>query len=224
MRRLGLTLIDSAGAAALDAPMSDDPRQYAPAAARNREPILAVLRRVLPASGRVLEIASGTGEHVVHFAQGMPGQRWRPSDPDEAARASIAAWIAALGLANVEPPLALDVCAEDWNLASASPFDALVCINMIHIAPWEATPALFDGAARVVRPGGAVFLYGPFMREGAHTAPSNQDFDAWLKQRDPRFGVRALEDVADVAAARGFTQEEVAAMPANNFSVVFRRA
>ncbi len=196
-----------------------DRRAFSPSTARNRAPILAVLGRVLKPDARVLEIASGAGEHAVAAARAMPGVTWQPSDPDAAARASIEDWIAHEGLANVRSPLAIDVCNADWPVAG--PFDAVVAINMIHIAPWEATAGLFAGAARVLDAGGIVFLYGPFKRAGAHTAPSNEAFDAWLKARDPRFGVRDLEAVAQ--AAQGFALGEVVEMPANNFSVVFAR-
>jgi SAM-dependent methyltransferase len=195
-------------------------RQHAPAAERNREPILAVLERVLPATGTVLEIASGTGQHAVHFAAALPQLVWQPSDPDEAARASVAAWTAASGLANVRAPLALDVRDASWGIASA---DAIVCINMIHISPWASAQALIGGAGRLLGSGGVLFLYGPYRRGGAHTAPSNAAFDEQLRHRDPAWGVRDLEDVAALADAAGFDHEETVAMPANNFSVVFRK-
>ncbi|HEX4861592.1 MAG TPA: DUF938 domain-containing protein, partial [Rhizomicrobium sp.] len=166
-----------------------DARRFSPSTARNREPILAVLKRALGEHTRVLEIASGAGEHAVFFARAMPHVHWQPSDPDAASRESIAAWTAHEGLANVAPPLAVDVCG-DWK--ADGPFDAVVAINMIHIAPWAATAGLFAGAARVLRPGGVVFLYGPYKREGRHTAPSNEAFEAWLKAQDPAFGVRDL--------------------------------
>lgn len=203
--------------------MSADARQFSPSAARNREPILAVLKRALPPGARVLEIASGTGEHAMHMARTMPGVFWRPSDPDPAARASIEAWRVHEGLSNVAPPLAIDVCAKDWSIAP--PVDAIVAINMIHIAPWEATPALFEGAARLLgADGGVVFLYGPYRRDGVHTASSNEAFERWLKERDPRFGVRDLGDVAREAEQRGFRLREVVEMPANNLSLVFAAA
>jgi len=198
-----------------------DARHVAPAAERNREPILSVLRRVLPASGQVLEIASGTGQHIVHFAAALPGLTWQPSDPDEAARESIAAWTAHAGLANVRAPLALDVLQAPWGVDAAQ---AVVCINMIHIAPWAAAQALFAGAGRLLAPGGVLFLYGPYRRGGAHTAPSNAAFDAQLRAADPAWGVRDLEDVAALGEAAGLALEEVVPMPANNFSLVFRRS
>jgi cyclopropane fatty-acyl-phospholipid synthase-like methyltransferase len=199
-----------------------DPRQFAPAAARNRAPLLEVLRRVLPGGARVLEIGSGSGEHAVFFARGMPGVVWRPSDPDPAACASIAAWIEAESAANILAPVAIDVRAENWGVEAEAPFDALVSLNMVHISPWAATLGLMAGAGRIVRDGGMLFLYGPFKREGRHTAPSNRSFDDWLKARDPSFGVRDLADIA--AAAQGFALHEIVEMPANNLSLVFKKA
>ena len=198
-----------------------DRRLLSPAAARNRAPILAVMRRVFPAEGRVLEIASGSGEHAMFLARAMPGLEWQPSDPGAEARASIADWIAHDGLANVAPPLDIDVRAPDWGVRA--PFDAVVAINMIHYAPWDATPALFAGAARVLRAGGIAFLYGPYRRGGKHTAPSNETFEAWLKERDPSFGVRDLGEVEREAARHGFSLRESVEMPANNLSLVFAR-
>lgn len=198
-----------------------DTRQYAPAATRNRDPIWNVLRTHLPPAGLVLEIASGTGEHVTHFAQcAGPAIAFQPSDPSPAARASIDAWTAASGLPNVRPALALDAAADDWPVAAA---DVLVCINMIHISPWAATLGLIRGAARLLPVGGVLFLYGPYRRGGAHTAPSNAAFDADLRHRNPQWGVRDLEAVADLAAAAGFGAPQIVEMPANNLSVVFRR-
>jgi cyclopropane fatty-acyl-phospholipid synthase-like methyltransferase len=200
-----------------------DLRQYAPAAARNREPILAVLRRALPADAKVLEIASGSGEHAIYFARAMPGLDWRPSDPEASARDSIAAWIDHDGAANVGAPLALDVREVNWNVEADRPFDAVVSINMIHIAPWETALGLIAGAARVLRTDGVLFLYGPFIREGRHTAPSNEAFDMWLKNRDPSFGVRDLADVEAAATAQGIALREIVEMPANNLSLVFAK-
>jgi SAM-dependent methyltransferase len=168
----------------------------------------------------VLEIASGSGEHVVHFAAALPGVKFQPTDPHEPSRASIDAWAAEHGLANVRPALALDVTAPTWPVAEA---DAVVCINMIHIAPWAATLGLLRGAALVLRPGGVLFLYGPYRRGGAHTAASNAAFDEDLRARNPAWGIRDLEAVAAAAQAEGFGAPAVVAMPANNFSVIFRR-
>jgi SAM-dependent methyltransferase len=190
-----------------------------PAPERNKEPILEVLRRVLPERGTVLEIASGTGQHVVHFAAALPGLAWQPSDPGPRHRASIAARLEAARLPNVAPPLDLDVRLHPWPVSHA---DALVCINMIHIAPWEATLALLAGGAEVLAGGGLLYLYGPFRREGRHTAPSNEAFDEGLRQQDPAWGVRNLEDVVEAAERQGFGLEQVVPMPANNLSVLFR--
>lgn len=200
---------------------SADLRQFSPSTARNRDVILNELRRVLPAKAAVLEIASGSGEHAVHIARAMPELDWQPSDPDPTARASIAAWIEAEGLGNVRAPLAIEVSADDWGVSG--PYDALVAINMIHISPWEATLGLMAGAGRLLAPGGVLFTYGAYKRNGAHTAPSNEQFDQWLKARDPRFGVRDLEAVEAAANAHALTLRDIVAMPANNFSLVFVR-
>ncbi len=195
-------------------------RQRSPSAERNREPILAVLREALPATGRVLEIASGTGQHAICFARAMPGLDWHPSDADATARESIAAWIAHEGLANVRAPLALDVHQPDWGVDT---LDAVVCINMIHISPWSATQALFAGASRRLVEGGVLYLYGPYKRGGAHTSPSNEAFDQQLRGRDPAWGVRDMEAVAALGASVGFVCDEPVAMPANNFSLVLTK-
>ncbi|HEX4295133.1 MAG TPA: DUF938 domain-containing protein [Rhizomicrobium sp.] len=198
-----------------------DRRLFSPAAARNRELILKVMQRVFPAQGRVLEIASGSGEHAMFMARTMPGLEWQPSDPGAEARASIADWITHDGLANVQAPLDIDVRRADWGVRA--PFDAIVAINMIHYAPWEATSALFAGAARLLCAGGIIFLYGPYKRDGRHTAPSNEAFEAWLKDRDPSFGVRDLGEVEAEARRHGFSLREIVEMPANNLSVVLAR-
>lgn len=205
----------------MTSPEATGRRQHAPAAERNSAPILAVLRRVLPPAGVVLEVASGTGQHAVAFAGELPGVTWQPTDGDPAALDSIRAWAAQAALPNLAAPLPLDAAApEGWPLARA---DALVCINMIHIAPWEACQGLMRGAGRLLPAGGPLVLYGPYRRDGAHTAPSNAEFEAWLKARDRRFGVRDLEAVTAEAAVHGLALEDVVAMPANNFTVVFRR-
>jgi hypothetical protein len=197
----------------------------APSVARNREPILAVLRRVipspiLPARGLVLEIASGSGEHAIYFAAALPHLTWQPSDPDPDARESIAAYRAAMALPNVLPPLILDAAASNWPVTQA---DVIVAINMIHIAPWAATEGLMAGAERLLPVGGVLFLYGPFREHGRHTAPSNAAFDESLRARNREWGVRDLDEVAALANRHGFALEERVAMPANNLSVVFRR-
>jgi hypothetical protein len=192
----------------------------APAVARNRDPILAVLRDVLPAAGTVLEIASGTGEHAIHFAAALPHLVWQPTDPDAEARGSIAAHAARAGLANLLPPLELDASAPIWPVTRA---DALASINMIHISPWRATQGLMAGAARVLPAGAPLYLYGPYRRHGLHTAPSNAAFDASLRARDPEWGVRDLDEVVALAAGHGLVLQRTVAMPANNLSVIFRR-
>ncbi len=201
-----------------------EPLPCSPSAERNKGPILEVLRGVLPPSGTVLEVASGTGQHVAHFAAALPGLDWQPSDPDPERRAAIAARLAAVRLANLRAPLALDVHTEPWPLAA--PVAAVVCINMIHIAPASATAALIAGARRWLDPAGArcLYLYGPFKQGGRHTAASNADFDASLRARDPGWGVRDLDEVTALAAAAGFTRHAVVAMPANNLSVVLTLA
>ncbi|HWA22266.1 MAG TPA: DUF938 domain-containing protein [Caulobacterales bacterium] len=196
-------------------------RLSSPSTARNREPIMAVIAQHFPVSGKVLEIASGAGEHAVFIAKALPGLTWQPSDADKAARESIAAWIAHEKLTNVLTPLAIDVRAADWG--APGPFDAIVAINMIHIAPWDATQALMAGAARVLAPGGLLFLYGPYKRDGAHTAPSNEVFDASLRSRNPLWGVRDLADVEQEAKINGLTLRIVVEMPANNLSVIFAK-
>ncbi len=195
---------------------AEDPRRFAPATARNRDALLAALRDILPTSGLVLEVASGTGEHAVHIAGALPGLTWQPSDPSEEARRSIDAWAA--GQANIRPALALDASAWPWRIAAA---DAVLCVNMIHIAPWSACLGLLRGARALLPPGAPLVLYGPYLRDGVETAPSNLEFDASLKARNPEWGLRRLEDVT--AAAGGFTLAEVIPMPANNLTVVFRR-
>ncbi|MEY4795220.1 MAG: hypothetical protein RL312_100 [Pseudomonadota bacterium] len=200
--------------------MEEDARRYAPSVARNKDAIAGVLARYLPSSGLVLEIASGSGEHAVHFASTFPALVFQPTDPSEEARASIAAWRQEAALPNMRAPLALDVTAAPWPINYA---DAVTCINMIHIAPWEATLGLVAGAARIIPPGGLLFLYGPYKRAGQHTAPSNADFDASLRERDARWGVRDLETVAAEATAMGFAAPMIEAMPANNLSLIFRR-
>lgn len=197
-----------------------DVRRHAPATQRNRDAILAVLRRCLPARGLVLELASGSGEHAVHFAADLPGLTFQPSDPDPAARASIDAWVAAAGHPNLRRAIDLDVAAEFWPIGAA---DAVLCINMIHIAPWSATDGLMRGAARVLGTGGVLYLYGPYRRENRHTAPSNAEFDIGLRARNAEWGVRDLEAVAALAASAGFSPPLVEPMPANNLSLIFRR-
>jgi hypothetical protein len=201
--------------------MTADARRFAPATARNRAPILAVLERELPARGLVLEIASGTGEHAVAFAQALPALVFQPSDADPDALASIEAWLRHAALPNLRPALGLDVHVQPWPLRD--PPDAILCSNMIHIAPWSACLALLDGAAVALAPGAPLVLYGPYREGGVHTAPSNAAFDASLRERDPRWGVRDQDEVAAEAAARGLDLTRVVAMPANNRTLVLRR-
>jgi hypothetical protein len=191
-----------------------------PAAERNKDPILAVLRRVLLSAGTVLEIASGTGQHVVHFARGLPKLSWQPSEPDAGLRAAIETRIREAALANVRPPLALDVLDRPWPLERA---DAIVCINMIHIAPWAAAQALVGESQRLLQAGAPLVLYGPYRRGGRHTAPSNEAFDLSLRSRNPDWGVRDLDDVEQLAKTSGFALQETVEMPANNLTVVFVR-
>jgi len=195
-------------------------KQTAAATQRNREPILEVLRRILPSAGTVLEIASGSGEHAVHFAARLPHLTWQPSDPDAVARDSIAAWCDEVKAPNLLPPLPIDVRRHPWPIASA---DAVVCINMIHIAPWTTCEALLRGAATLLAPGGPLYLYGPFLIDGRFTAPSNAAFDRELRRHDPEWGVRDLAEVRAAARGHGFRFVERVDMPANNFSVLFAK-
>jgi SAM-dependent methyltransferase len=195
-----------------------DPRRFAPASQRNRAPILEVLSRVLPGEGLVLEIASGTGEHAAWFAQHLRPLVWQPSDPDPLMRRSIQ--VHGAEVATLRPPLDLDTTRAPWPIEQA---DAAVCINMIHIAPWAATESLMAGASAILPPAGVLYLYGPFKREGVHTAPSNQAFDESLRAENPAWGLRDLEAVTDLAAEHGLALREVAEMPANNLSVILEK-
>jgi SAM-dependent methyltransferase len=198
----------------------DDSRQFAPATQRNREPILAVLREVLPDTGLVLEVASGSGEHAAHFAGAFPELVFQPSDPDPAALASIDAWASESGLPNLKPAIRLDATARDWPLSRA---DAILCINMIHISPWAAAEGLIRHAAELLPAGAPLYLYGPYRQSGVPLAPSNAVFDDSLRRRNPKWGLRELDAVATLATAAGFDGPQVTPMPANNLSVVFRR-
>jgi SAM-dependent methyltransferase len=197
-----------------------DPRLYFPHVARNREPILDVLRRVLPPQGLILEVASGSGEHAAYFAERLPALSWQPTDPDPTALASIAAHRAAAAAPNLLPPLRLDTMSGQWPVERAA---AVVCINMIHITPWAASEGLVAGARRTLRAGGVLYLYGPYRIDGRHTAPSNQDFDAWLRAQNAQWGIRDLANVTALAARHGLFLTETVPMPANNLSVVFGR-
>ncbi|MFZ5747244.1 MAG: DUF938 domain-containing protein [Pseudomonadota bacterium] len=192
-------------------------RKHAPATMRNRDPIAAVLAELLPDAGLVLEIASGSGEHCAHFAGRFPALTWQPSDPEPSALASIADWCR--DLPNVLPPLEIDASGPEWPVARA---DAIFCANMTHISPWEATLGLLAGAERLLSPGACLILYGPYLRDGVATAPSNLAFDQSLKARDVRWGIRRVEDVG--AATAGLTLDRLVEMPANNLMLVYRRA
>ncbi len=201
--------------------MADGDRRSAPHVARNAEPIVDVLRDVLPERGLVLEIASGTGEHACHFARAFPGLLWQPSDPGPAALRSIEAWRAEAGLFNLLPATSLDARAAAWPVETA---DAILAINMIHISPWTATQGLMRGAGRLLTSGAPLYLYGPYRQAGIETAPSNAAFDDSLKARDPEWGLRDLEDVVAEAERNGFALERVVPMPANNLSVLLRKS
>lgn len=196
-------------------------KQSAPPALRNREPIAEVLRDELPVSGLVLEIASGTGEHAIHFSEAFPALDWQPTDPDETARASIAAWRDDAGLGNLHAPLLLDAADPDsWPVQRA---DAMLCINMVHISPWEASEGLFAGAGRLLPAGAPLILYGPYLEDAVETASSNLTFDEWLKAKDACFGIRRIEDVDALAARCGLTRTRRIEMPANNLILVYRK-
>lgn len=195
-------------------------KRHAPATVRNRDAIADVLETVLPSSGTVLEVASGTGEHIVHFAQRFPDIVWQPSDYSDASLPSIAAWVAEAGVTNVRPAVQLDASLPDWPVPQA---DAILCINMIHIAPWVATMGLMAGAGRLLQSGAPLYLYGPYLRDGVETAPSNLAFDQSLKERDPDWGLRDLSAVIALAAEHGLHIDQVIEMPANNLSVIFRK-
>ena len=197
-----------------------DPRLYHAHVARNREPILEVLRRVLPPRGLVLEVASGSGEHAAYFAKRLPTLLWQPTNSDPRALASIAAHRTAADAPNLLSPLFLDAMSEEWPVQRA---DALLCINMIHITPWAACKGLMTGAERTLRSGGVLYLYGPYQIDGRHNAQSNQEFDAWLRTQNPQWGVRDLAEVTELAAGHGFSLRKTIPMPANNLSVIFER-
>ena len=200
--------------------MSDDPRRSAPHVARNAGPIVEVLQGVLPERGVVLEVASGTGEHAVQFARAFPRLLFQPSDPEPAALRSIEAWRAEAGLFNLLPPIPLDARAAEWPLETA---DAVLCINMVHISSWAATAGLMMGAGRLLGAGAPLYLYGPYRQAGVQTAASNVAFDESLRERNPEWGLRKLEDVVAEAEEHGFRLDGVVPMPANNLSVVLRK-
>jgi hypothetical protein len=208
---------------ALEARTQQQTRLFSPSAARNRDAIRDVFVAAMPDKGTIIEVGSGTGEHVAHLAAAAPALFFRPGDPDAASRASIAAWTAHLGLPNIAAPHAVDVSEPDWH-RDFVPAVGVLSINMIHIAPFEAALGLMRGAGQILGDGGRLFLYGPFSRNGVHTAPSNAEFDASLKSRDPRWGVRDLEnDIAPIASRAGLSLAAVTDMPANNFAVIFEK-
>lgn len=198
-----------------------DKRMFSPSAARNSAPILAIMKQVIPKQGNVLEVGCGTGEHAVCFAEAMPDITWQPSDPDLSSRVSTLSWITFKGLNNVHAPLDIDVCSKEWGVEPLMPFDVIISINMIHIAPWQATLGLFAGAGRLLRPDGVLLLYGPFMRNGIHNVPSNEAFDESLKASNPSWGLRNIEDLERVAEASGLRLSDTIEMPANNNVLLF---
>lgn len=215
---------------------ADDLRQHAPATERNRDFILPILRDVMPTSGTVLEISSGTGEHAVYFAPALKPRQWLPSDPDPTARASIRAWQQESPSDNLHPPLMIDVREQQWAVETNTvdqpldhlnlqqhPITAIVNINMIHISPWLACLGLMAGAGRILPSGGVLYLYGPYKQGGQHTAPSNAAFDQSLRSRNPEWGVRDLEAVVDAAAVHQLQHQQTIQMPANNLSVIFQK-
>jgi SAM-dependent methyltransferase len=193
---------------------------FAPATERNRQPILDVLRRVLPSRGLVLEVASGTGQHAIFFSEGLPDLRWQPTDASPEALHSIGAWVADARQRNLLPPLELDVRSPHWPVRTA---DALLCINMIHISPWETTEALFHGATKVLAAGSPLVTYGPYRLHGEHTAKSNEVFDQSLRSRNARWGVRDMDDLVELGGRTGFSLHEQVGMPANNMTLVWTR-
>lgn len=197
-----------------------DHRRSAPHVARNAGPIAEILAGILPERGLVLEVASGTGEHILHFAEEFPKLLWQPSDPEPAALRSIEAWRAESGLFNLLPAVSLDTRAAEWPVPRA---DAILCINMIHISPWSATTGLMRGAGRLLGEGAPLYLYGPYRRADVETAPSNEAFDESLMERDPDWGLRELEEVAAEAGKNGLAVDRIVEMPANNLSVIFRK-
>ena len=194
--------------------------KHAPATLRNRDAIVAVLKDILPARGLILEVASGTGEHIVYFGRSFPGLTSQPSAPDSACRESIAAWTQREAVANVLPPLPLDAQAAQWDIAKPA---AILCINMVHISPWESSIGLFEKASALLDPGAPLFLYGPYLRADVETAPGNLAFERSLKSRDLRWGLRDVADMDALARRTGFVRESLTEMPANNISLVYRK-
>lgn len=202
---------------------SIDAARNAPAAERNTDVILEVLRGQLPSSGRALEVASGTGQHAAAFARNFPGIDWIPSDPSAESRDSIAAWVGNTDLGNLELPLDIDVTKEHWPKAAEGPFDILLAINLVHISPWAACRGLLRGAGELLRGQGMLFLYGPYKRDGEHTADSNARFEEWLHGQDPEWGLRDIGEVECEAKSHGLSLDGIIDMPANNFSLILRK-
>ncbi len=206
--------------------MTNSAKQYAPATQRNREAILEVLQQVLPSSGTILEVASGTGEHAVFMAPHLLKHKWLPSDPNPVARASIAAWLHEVESNNIYEPIDIDASLSTWSvethLENFSPITAIVNINMIHISSWAACLGLMAGANRILSPGGVLYMYGPYKQNGKHTAPSNEAFDESLKMQNPEWGVRDLEEVIQAASAQNLSFLKTFQMPANNLSLIFQ--
>jgi len=201
-------------------------KKYAPSTERNREPILDVLTGCLPDHGTILEIASGSGQHAAYFISHLPNHYWLPSDPDAENRDSISAWWWDIQLNNILPPLDINTRDDVWpveNISLPLPVAAMVCINMIHISPWPSTIGLMKGAARILPPGGILYLYGPYKTGGQHTAPGNESFDINLRSRNPEWGLRDIEAVADIAGVHGLNLVKTVNMPANNLSVIFEK-
>lgn len=202
-------------------------KKNAPATQRNKEPIIKVLKECLPDHGTILEVASGTGQHTIYFIEHLPNHYWQPSDPDEANRKSISAWWWDVQLNNILPPLDLNTQDEHWSVEKIDlplPVSSIVCINMIHIAPWEATIGLMQGAARILPKEGILYLYGPYKVDGKHTAPSNELFDISLRSQNSKWGIRNLTTVTDLAQKNGLEFVKTVDMPANNLSVIFRKS
>ncbi|MFK7842134.1 MAG: DUF938 domain-containing protein [Sphingorhabdus sp.] len=201
--------------------MTDAEQRHAPATLRNRDAIVAVLETILPSSGTVLEIASGTGEHAIYFGRKFSQLTFQPSDPDPVNQQSIAAWTARENVANILSPLELDTMARSWNIEQPS---AILCINMIHIAPWEASIGLFEKAGKLLASGAPLFLYGPYFRDDVETAQGNLDFERSLKSRNLQWGIRDVADIDGLASSNGFVRESLTEMPANNISLVYRKS
>ncbi len=205
-----------------------DLRQFAAATSRNREPILTVLRPLLPKEGTVLEIASGTGEHAAYFTSELPHLTWQPSNFEETHLSSTEAWRLHTGLNNFKPVIKLDASSDLWPVEAPdyehAPIRAIYNANMIHISPWFVTEGLFKGAGRILPKGAKVFLYGPYKINGLHTAQSNHEFEGWLKAQDDRFGVRDIAEVAEEALKNGIRHLQSIPMPANNFIQVFEKS